>query len=475
MDRSSDHPSGDPADVNDPTTALPRTEIDPGAQFHVRLFGSHAFFRLWIAQIVSAFGDWLGFFAIIVIAGRVGGETPGAAIALVMTARILPGFFLASAGGVIVDRLNRKRLLITCDLGRAGVLLLVPLIDTVWGLVLASLALEIFTSLWSPAKEAVVPNLVPADHLTTANSLSLVAAYGTFPVASAVFAFAAQVATWLGKIDALQFLEVDKVRVAIGIDAVSFVVSAALITTLPLVARPRSERSSDRRIDFAEGMRELREGWNFIFYSRRVRAVMVGLGTAMIGGGMLIPLGPVFNTDVLGAGESGFGLILTFLGIGVALGVLALSALQKRVNKDRTFSGSVLFAGAALIAIATLSDLFLALALVLVLGVCAGAVYVLGFTILHESVDDGLRGRVFSAMYTVVRFCLLISIAIGGALSDFLDWVFERTLDGAVSLGGLTISLPGVRGALWLAGLIILLAGLLAFRSLRPEKVENSQ
>ena len=88
---------------------------------------------------------------------------------------------IASVGGVIVDRLNRKRLLISCDIVRAGVMVSIPLLDTLWELVLASLVLELATSLWGPAKEAIVPNVVPTEHLTTANSLSLLAAYGTFP------------------------------------------------------------------------------------------------------------------------------------------------------------------------------------------------------------------------------------------------------------------------------------------------------
>ncbi|MDG2113831.1 MAG: MFS transporter [Actinomycetota bacterium] len=127
-------------------------DTPPGPTATVGLWSAPGFLRLWVAQVVSAFGDWIGFLAIIEVARRIGGDQPGSAIALVMTARVLPGFFLASVGGVIVDRLNRKRLLIGCDLTRAGVLLLIPFIDRVWGLVLASLALELATSLWGPAK-----------------------------------------------------------------------------------------------------------------------------------------------------------------------------------------------------------------------------------------------------------------------------------------------------------------------------------
>ena len=168
-------------------------EVTPDQDANERLtrshpvFGSTAFLRLWIAQIVSAFGDWIGFLAIIEIARRIGGDQPGSAIALVMVARVLPGFFLASVGGVIVDRVNRKRLLIGCDILRALVLLTIPFIERVWALVLASLLLELATSLWGPAKEAIVPNLVPKEQLTAANSLSLVAAYGTFPLAAGAF------------------------------------------------------------------------------------------------------------------------------------------------------------------------------------------------------------------------------------------------------------------------------------------------
>ena len=68
-----------------------------------------------------------------------------------------------------------------------------------------------------------------------------------------------------------------------------------------------------------------------------------------------------------------------------------------------------------------MSSLGLASLFVGVLGVGAGSVYVLGFTLLHENVDDELRGRIFSALYTLVRFCVLLAFAVGPFLSGLLD------------------------------------------------------
>ena len=110
---------------------------------------------------------------------------------------------------------------------------------------------------------------------------------------------------------------------------------------------------------------------------------------------------------------------------------------------------------------------------VLLLGLAAGSVYVTGLTLLHENVEEALRGRVFAAMYTLVRFCLLISMAAGGFLSDGFQWLFEVAFDNEIRIGDTALALPGVRGALWLGALLILTAGVLAAISLRSRRGEG--
>ncbi|MEA3055123.1 MAG: hypothetical protein QOD30_555 [Actinomycetota bacterium] len=480
----------DPRDPDEPTTqplgsvgssaeelssAEPPFSTGTSRKAVVRLFGSDSFFRLWIAQVVSALGDWIGFLAVIAIARRVGGSSPAAAISLVMFARMVPGFFLSPVAGVLVDRWDRKKVMVGCDVLRGAVLCTLPFIDHVWTLVVASLMLEIGTLLWSPAKEASVPNLVPNSHLATANSLSLVAAYGSFPVAALLFAFLAKVATWLGHIDTLDFLKIDQEFIAVYLDVLTFGASALLISTLALRKRSPSRAHDEVRFDLGRTFRELREGWRVMFIDPTVRSVMVGIGTGLIGGGMVVPLGDIYSHDVLGGGSAGFGLLLTGMGVGMAVGVVLISAMQSRLPKARVFCWAVLVAGVALIGGAAMQTLYTAIAFVAVLGVCAGAVYVLGFTILQETVADELRGRIFAALYTLVRFCLLLSFAVGPLLAETLGRLSKRFVDSHVVFFGFDVGLPGVRLALWLAGVIILGAGLLAVTSLRSIDPEPSR
>lgn len=433
----------------------------------IRLFNSPSFFRLWLGQVVSSIGDWLGFVAITALAARVGGSSPEAAISLVLSARLVPGFFFGPIAGVFVDRWDRKRTMIVCDVARGLVLASLPFVDTIPGLVVASLLMETFTLMWGPARDASVPNLVQSEFLPQANSLSLVAAYGTFPIGSALFAFLAKVAEWLATFDALSALRINQESVAIYVDVCTFFLSAVMISTLPITHARGREGGELERADMKQTFRELAEGWRFIGTNRVVRAVIFGIATGLFGGGMVVPLGPIFSKEVLGAGASGFGLLLTALGVGMAVGIVVLSLTQRHMNHELSFVGAVFVGGSVIILGASMSTLAPALAFVAVLGVCAGGVYILGYSILGAAVEDELRGRIFATLYTSTRFTLLLAFSLAPVLSRLLDALSESLVNGEVTVAGITIPLSGVRLTLWLGGAIILFAGFVALRNLR--------
>ncbi|HMU81597.1 MAG TPA: MFS transporter, partial [Microthrixaceae bacterium] len=222
------------SDLSAPTPEPPPAGGAPAQGWIERVFITRRFFALFNVQVISALGDWVGFFAITSLAASISTQ-PEAAIALVTTARVAPGIFLAPFIGVIVDRFDRKRIMVVSDVARAGVFLLLPLVQTVPGLIVASFILEMFTLAWSPAKEATVPAVVPADRLTTANSLGLVAAYATMPIAGPIQYVLKVLNDHLAEISVLAFLGLnrelgDTQTLAFYFDAASFLVSALLIS-----------------------------------------------------------------------------------------------------------------------------------------------------------------------------------------------------------------------------------------------------
>jgi dTMP kinase len=475
-------PSLDEADVvgseesADPPGAEPATGATEVSETGTisRMFGSRQFFRLWLGMVVSAMGDWLGFLAIADLAARLGGEESGAlAVGFVFMARVLPGLFFGPVVGVFVDRWDRKRVMVVCDLGRALVLFSLPFVNSVIGLIIASLVLEVLTLSWQPAKEASVPNLVPASRLASANSLSIVAAYGTFPLAAAAFAVLAKVSESIEGGWFAAMMRMDQASsLGFYVDAVTFLVSAFVIWSLTLPVRRRRKAPVDslEMGGLAMAWRDLKEGWSFIASTPVVRAVNIGLATALIGGGMLVPLGKIFIDRVLGAGSAGFGLFLTVLGLGVATGVIVVSATQRRLPKTRVFTAVVFGSGVCLFGAASTTTLTPAAVFIFGLGVCAGTAYVVGFTLLHENVDDDLRGRIFSALNTLVRVCLITAFAVGPFLTQALDRLSLRLFDDSrATVLGLEIYVPGIRITLWLAAIIMIIAGVLAARALGRE------
>src|SRR5262245_33236696 len=263
-----DHEVDDPSEVVGALRAL-HDHPGEGASFVERVFGTPTFFRLWLAQALSSLGDWLGFLAILILANRLGSGAPGASVGLVMAARIVPGFFLSAGAGVLIDRMDRKQVMVASMLVRALVVASLPFVDSVVGLVFASLVLELATLFFSPAKEATVPNIVPVEKLATANSLGL---------AAGLFALLAGVAEWLGGIDAFDSLRTSQEAVAFYANVVCYLAAALIIYGLT-IPRDHIRADGDDRASIARGQvfKEIAEGWHYAFITPVVRGVNGGL------------------------------------------------------------------------------------------------------------------------------------------------------------------------------------------------------
>lgn len=447
----------------------PAPFIPPSSEEHSippapwRLFGTRPFFKLWLAQVFSSLGDWVGFIAILQLTSKIADDAT-AAFSLVIAVRMVPGFFLATLGGVIVDRFDRRKVMVFCDLGRAALIATLPFVDQLWQLVVVSFVIEILTLLWGPAKDASVPHFVPEENLQTANTLSLVASYGTFPLAAAIIAVLSVVAGWLGGFQALSSLKTNAAIPSLWFDSITYVVSAVIVFGLPI---PRRRKRAGAKFEWTSTFSEIKDGFSFMRHNRFARAVIVGLGGGVIGAGAMVPLSQVFATEVLGS-KSEFGVLLFALGSGAAVGVLSLLAFQKRMARDTVFEWSIIGAGISLAGAAAFNVGGLAAVAIAIVGGCAGAAYVTGFTLIQEHVTDELRGRTFATLYAVVRLCLLLSLTVSPLFADLYEWLFSLAAGAPrITLGGFHYAFPGVRLALWGGAVLTVFSGLYARHELR--------
>jgi len=180
---------------------------------------------------------------------------------------------------------------------------------------------------------------------------------------------------------------------------------------------------------------------------------VVGMALGLFGGGALFVLGQPFSKQVLLAGDTGYGIIVTALGIGVALGMGTMTALGKKVERrEALFAVSLTLAGIA-VALAGVSGSVIGVSgWVFVAGLGTGVAYVTGFTHLHLVITDDIRGRTFAALYASARLALLASFglaAVGAAtLNDVIPGPMSNSIRAIIVLAGLTVLASGL-GTLW--------------------------
>lgn len=425
------------------------------------LFKIPSYNRLWRAMLVSSLGDWIGFVAVTDLARRLGGARAGYAITGVMLARLLPSVVFGPLAGVFVDRFDRKKLMVIADISRGVGYATMPLLGSLWGIYVLSFGLECMSLLWTPARDASIPNLVSRRQLTNANSIALVTSYGTLPLGGIVFTALAGIS--LGLAGAVPYLGESPEALALWLNGLTFAFSAWMIWGLDLRdRRPIGKlRAGQAWADLVEGIRFLRD-------HPFQRAMTSGIVLAFVGVGSVIAIGPLFAGNTLGAGTTGWGILVTSVGVGLALGMVSLGWIGKVVEKETLFPLAMVGTAGLLVVLAAMPNIALAALVTAVLGAGTGVTWVTGYTMLQENISDEFRGRTFATLTVLVRVGILASLAGFPALADAVG-------NHRLGLFGVSIELAGTRIALWGGAGIALAAGLFARRGLRRSRRSRPQ
>lgn len=414
-----------------------------GMAAYRELLGENRRYRnLFWAMLTSSLGDWIGVVAIIALTDQIQGGSRAAAfgISIIMIARVVPTLLLGPVAGVFVDRWDRKRTMIVTDIGRGVVMALLAFAGDLFALILATLVIEVMSTLFIPAKDSSIPNLVEERRLVHANQISIGATYGTFPLGGTLFALMVGFATtFLGDV---AFLRERPLALPIWFNAATFFVSAVFIARIGTI--PSERRAPEPSEVETSAWEQLKEGFEFITQQPLVRSLVVGVMAACLAAGAVISLGELFASAV-NAPSTGFGVLIAAVGFGLLGGLVGTIPLSRRLEKERLFAPGIAVAGVALVVAALMPRLDMATVPAFAMGAGAGVSFLSAYTLLQERTSDSIRGRTFAAFNTGVRLALFVSLVVAPALAAVI---------GPEAAGDYAIG--GVRVTLMLAGLVAL-------------------
>jgi dTMP kinase len=415
-----------------------------------------AFRKLWNSMVFSSLGDWLGLLATTAMAQQLSGgsyATANFAIAGVFIARLLPAVFLGPIAGVIADRFDRRRLMFNVDIMRAALYISIPIVNTYFWLYTAMILVECLTLFWSPAKEASVPNLVPRDKLESANQVSLLAAYGTAPIAAILFSILTLLSSAIAAISPL--IPSNSIDIALYINAISFLFAAWTvfgIKEIPKGAAAKSDNSSNVG-------QSLIQGWKAVSESKIIRGLIIGMVGAFSAAGAVIGLARTFVGD-LGGGDAAYGVLFGSVFTGLAIGIAFGPKILAQFSRRRLFGASLTTSGLFLVLLALISNLVLSVIIVAILGAFSGIAWVTGFTMLGMEVHDDVRGRTFAFVQSIIRITLVAVLAIAPIIAATIG-------EHSYQFENLTLDYNGAQITIGIAGLIAVLIGSVSYHQMK--------
>ncbi len=402
-----------------------------------------AFTRVWIAQAISLLGDWFNTIVLAALVSRYTFELTGdasrsgLAVSGLLLARFLPPLLVSPLGGVLLDRFDRKNMLIASDVARVFIVLgflLATTPDRLWLIYLLTALQFGASAVFEPGRSAILPSITRAEDLVTANLLSS-AIWSVMLAVGGVLG--GLISGWLGTGAAIVF------------DASTFAVSALLIASIniPLDQRTPTEAHEKPKAsarDFTDGLR----------YARKNPPIAAALLIKFGGNiGSIDTILIIFGTALFVIGDDGvlsLGMLWGAFGIGAVLGPIILARSNdgsiKRMRRlvilgyASVTLGWLLLGGSPTLAVAALA--------IIVKAIGSSIYWTYSSVILQKSVDGAYIGRMFSLDFAGFQFATVVSVIVTGLALEVLGndqvrtVVYVTALASAVPLIAWIVLLP---------------------------------
>lgn len=406
--------------------------------------------------MVSALGDRFTQMSLLTIA-LVLSQDSGEKMAWITFFSLLPFLLFGQIFGVLSDRFSRKKIMISADILRAGLVVLIPFVikytQSFTYIYLLVFCIGILSALFSPAKMAIVPNIVDKEVLLPANSLII---------------STGMISTLAGTLIGGFLIKLAGTTASFFVNCFTFVFSAFMILQI-VSGRPSAKQS----VSFKGIFKSIKEGLSFINRHQLIfRIVQLNAVFSLISGFFYITI-LNYSTSILKLSSVGYGILLSCLGLGLCSGALLLGKKIGRLNYNR-----ILLLGFSLVSLMNILFIFkpnfvFSLAILIVGGIGASLVMITLDSLLQRTTPDSLRANVFGARGIVTNALFLVSLIVTGKLLNKVSFVYIFGFMGFISLSTAVLIYlnQGSLGYKMIRGVIRLILRL--FYDLRVKGLEN--
>jgi MFS transporter, DHA3 family, macrolide efflux protein len=392
-----------------PAESIPKPPIDPelpaplsmGDVMRIPMMR-----RLWYAQVVSVFGDFLALFAVIsVLTFRL--HATAQQVTGVQIAYMLPIAILGILAGVFVDRWPLKPTMVSSDSIRAALCLLLPLATRIWHFYVILAAISVVSSFFGPAQGVAIRSAVPLHGLRSANALMQQVMFGMRIIGPAIAAFM------------VAYLRAASCYV---LDSVSFIASACLIASVAFVRTAPKPAAPDTENTSALGKiwLDMKQGISFIVHHAALLFVILAMAAGMFVIGCFGPLIAIYVRDSLHASTRMFGIVSPMIGLGMLLGINGLNTFGKKLSNTLLVYSGLCGIAIGLVILTLLPHVWSTLVGNFIIGIAVAAIIVPAQTLFQQATPPELMGRVGSTFMSIVFAAQIAGLVLSGVLTQHM-------------------------------------------------------
>jgi DHA3 family macrolide efflux protein-like MFS transporter len=363
--------------------------------------------RLWYAQIISVFGDFLALFAVInVLTFKL--HATAQQVTGVQISYMLPIAVLGILAGVFVDRWPLKPTMVSSDSIRAGLCLLLIFATQIWHFYAILAAISVISSFFGPAQGVAIRSAVPLHGLRSANALMQQVMFGMRIVGPAI---AGLMVSYLGSISCY------------AVDSASFVGSALLIASVTFLASGPTAAAPTPNADasaIGKVWLDMKQGIDFIVHHAALLFVILAMAAGMFVIGCFGPLIAIYVRDSLHASTKSFAIASAMIGLGMLVGINGLNTLGKNIKDTVLVYSGLCGIAVGLVILTLLPHLWSTILGNLIIGFSVAGIVVPSQTLFQKETPPELMGRVGSTFMSIIFTAQILGLVLSGLLTQYI-------------------------------------------------------